>query len=101
MCIDLFGSRTLVQADKPVEEVITGCVVVVASSVVREVVFEWRSWKLLRKEIDFVQEQDLIVFVRWRGAVRVGNLTIDVLTNHRELQIESKRVRASCIRFCD
>ena len=26
-------------------------------------------------------------------------LTIDVLTNHLELQIESKSVRASCIRF--
>jgi hypothetical protein len=26
-------------------------------------------------------------------------LTMEVLTNHRELHIESKRVRASCIRF--
>ena len=26
-------------------------------------------------------------------------LTIEVLTNHLELHIESKRVRASCIRF--
>lgn len=26
-------------------------------------------------------------------------LTIDVLTNHRELHIESNNVRASCIRF--
>lgn len=26
-------------------------------------------------------------------------LTIDVFTNHRELQIESKSVRASCMRF--
>lgn len=34
------------------------------------------------------------------GPLRVTPLTIEVLTNHLELHIESKRVNASCIRFC-
>ena len=33
------------------------------------------------------------------GDAENGTLTIDVLTNHLELHIESKRVNASCIRF--
>lgn len=33
------------------------------------------------------------------GDVDDATLTIDVLTNHLELHIESKRVKASCIRF--
>ena len=33
------------------------------------------------------------------GREREGR-TIEVFTNHRELHIESKRVSASCIRFC-
>lgn len=64
MCVDLFGSRTLVQADKPVEEVITGCVVVTASSVISEVILEWRLRQLLGKEIDFIQEQNLVDLIR-------------------------------------
>ena len=59
MCVDLFGSRTLVQAYEPVEKVITCCVIVVASSEVREVVFEWRTRQLFSEEIDFIQEQNL------------------------------------------
>lgn len=59
MCVDLFGSRTLVQADKPVEKVITCCIIVIASSEVREVVFEWRTGQLFGEEIDFIQEQNL------------------------------------------
>ena len=33
--------------------------------------------------------------------MKVHLLTMDVVTNQRELQIESKRVRASCMRLTD
>jgi len=56
--------------------------------------------ELLGEEVDFIQEQNLVcalrVSIKRRGRKQH---TIDVLTNHRELHIDSKSVRASCIRF--
>ena len=43
MRVDLFGSCTLVQADKPVQEVITRGVVVIAPGKIGEVVFQRRA----------------------------------------------------------
>ena len=64
VCIDLFGGCTLVQANRSVEEVIAGCVIVVATCVVREVVFEQRARQFFGKKINFIQEQNLIEFVK-------------------------------------
>ncbi len=55
--------------------------------------------EFLRKQIDLVEEKNLR---KQSAAFSVDEKywrTIDVLTNHRELHIESKRVKASCIRF--
>ena len=60
VCVDLFGGCTLVQANRSVEEVIAGCVIVVAACVVREVVFERRARQFFGKE----KEQNLIEFVK-------------------------------------
>jgi len=59
MCVDLFGGRTLVQADEPVEKVITCCIIAIAPGEIREVVLEWRARQLFGEEIDFIQEQNL------------------------------------------
>jgi len=56
MRIYLLGRHTLVEADEPVEEVVTCGVVVGPSLVVWEVVFEWRARQFLSKEVGIVQE---------------------------------------------
>jgi len=99
MGINLLGRRALVERDEAVQQIIAGQVVVVAVLVVREVIAQRGARELLSEEIDFVEEENLWGSVRYRWGVKEKVRTIDVLTNHRELHIESKRVRASCIRF--
>jgi hypothetical protein len=99
MRIYLLRRRALVKAD-PMEEVVVCGAVIGTSLIVGEVVLKGRTRKFLSEEIDLVQEQDLrCTSVRERRQKKKDGHTIDDLTNHRELHIESKRVRASCIRF--
>lgn len=99
--VDLLALCVLVEGDEAVEEVVAGSIVVVTTGVIREVVHHWRMWQLLGEQIDLVQEQYLSVDAFSKSAMqrRQVTLTIEVLTNHLELQIESKSVSASCIRF--
>jgi hypothetical protein len=62
-------------------------------------VLEWRAGGALGKELNFVQGQDIRSARQYVKGGREGDgRTIDILTNHGELHIESKRVRAFCIR---
>jgi hypothetical protein len=56
-------------------------------------------WEFLCEQVDLVQEQDLHGDKSLMVTQARERRTIDVLTNHRELHIESKSVNASCIRF--
>ena len=100
MRIYLLSCHALVEADKPMEEVVACGVKIGPSLIVREVVLKGRAQEFLGEEIDLVQEQDLrsgFQYVKERK--ERDERTIEVLRNHRELHIESKRVRAPCIRF--
>jgi predicted metal-dependent TIM-barrel fold hydrolase len=100
MRIYLLRCRTLIEADKALEEILARGVVVSTTCVVREIIAQRGSRKLLREQINLVQEQDLMVVCEtFRPRQSDISRTIDVLTNHRELHIESNSVRASCIRF--
>lgn len=84
------------------QQVVTSSIIVVATGVIREVFTQRRPRELLSKQINLVQEEDLTDKCELRQMMASSERnehTIEVLTNHRELHIESKRVRASCIRF--
>jgi hypothetical protein len=103
MRIYLLRRRALVEADELMEEVVACGVVIGTSLVVGEVVLKRRTRELLGEDNNLIQEEDL------RGGFQYGKerkerkendeRTIEVLTNHRGLHVESKRIRASCIRF--
>ena len=57
--VDLLRRRVLIKGHESVEEVFAGCVVVVTTGVIREVISQRRVGKLLREQVDFVQEQNL------------------------------------------
>ena len=59
MRVDLLAGSTLVQADETMQEVVASRVVVVTTSVIREVVAQRRVRELLGEHVDLVQEQDL------------------------------------------
>jgi hypothetical protein len=100
MRIYLLRCCALVEADKPMEEVVTCGVVIGSSLIVGEVVLKRRTRELLGEEIDLVREQNLKDGFQYaKGRKERDEPTIDVLMNHRELHIKSKRVSASCIRF--
>jgi hypothetical protein len=76
--VNLLGRCALVEAHKAVEEVVARGVIVRAAMVVREVVFQRRPGQLLRKEIDFIQEEDLQT--QGQGGRGVGGLVQDSLS---------------------
>jgi hypothetical protein len=100
MRIYLLGCGALVEADEPMEEVVACGVVVGSSLIVGEIVLKRRMREFLGEEIDLVQEQDLRGWFQYaKGRRERDECIIEVLTNYPELHIESKKVRASCIRF--
>ena len=102
MRIYLLRCRTLVEADKALEKILARGAVVSTTCVVREIVAQRGSGKFLGEQINLIKEQDLMTVCGekyWPSQSDIA-LTIDVLTNHRELHIESNSVRASCMRFC-
>jgi hypothetical protein len=100
MRIYLLRRRALVEAAKPMEEVVACGIAIGTFLIVWEVIRKGRTREFLGEEIDLVQEQDLRGgFQDAKGRREGEERTIGVLTNHRELHIKSKRVRASCIRF--
>jgi hypothetical protein len=66
MRIYLLRGRALVEAEKPMEEIVACGVVVGSSLIVGEIVLKRRTRELLGEKIDLVQEQDL------RGARQYG-----------------------------
>jgi hypothetical protein len=99
--MDLLRCRALVEADEPMEEVVVCGIVIGSSLAVREIVIEGRAREFLSEEIDLILEKQVL---RRTGLYAQGDRerhgrTIDILTNHHELLIESKRVRASWMRF--
>lgn len=71
--------------------------------VIRKVYFNWRSQDALLENIDLRNQISISTVPRtqsWRVFTLLRNRMIEVLTNHCELQIESKSIKASCIWFC-
>jgi hypothetical protein len=56
--IDLLGRGGLVERDEAMEKVVTCCIVVVTSVVIREVIMQGRMCQFLLEQIDLVQEED-------------------------------------------
>ena len=102
MRIYLLRCRTLVEADKALQKILARGAVVSTTCVVREIVAQRGSGKFLGEQINLIKEQDLMTVCGVKCWPRQSDiaLTIDVLTNHRELHIESNSVSASCMRFC-
>ena len=59
MGIDLFRRGALVEGNESLQEVVTRGVVVIATSVVGEIISQWRPGEFLHEQVDLVQEQDL------------------------------------------
>ena len=99
MRIYLLGCGALVEADEPMEKVVAYDVIIGTSLIVREVILKGRTGELLGEEIDLIQEQDPRGGLQYaKGQKERDKRTINVLMNHRDLHITSKRVSASCIR---
>jgi hypothetical protein len=64
MSVNLFCSCALVEGDKAMQQIIASRVIVVAASVVREVVTQRGPGEFVCKEIDFVQEENLYEWKR-------------------------------------
>lgn len=57
--VDLLCRSALVEGNEPLQKVVASSVVVITTSVVREVISQRRAGKLLHEQVNFVQEQDL------------------------------------------
>lgn len=99
--VDLLRRR-LVQPHEPRCEVLACSVVVCSTVEVGEVIHDGRATNLLAEQIDLNSSCQIDV---GRGSTMELTLLrkrmMEVRTNHLELQIESKRTNASCIRLMD
>lgn len=81
------------------QQVITSSIVVITTRIIWEIITQRGAREFFGKKINLVQEKNLSRVCKGEFEARQERLTIEVLTNHLELHIESKSVRASCIRF--
>jgi hypothetical protein len=57
--IYLLRGGTLVERDETMQQVVTGIIVVVAASIIGEIVAQWGPREFLSEQINLVQEEDL------------------------------------------
>jgi hypothetical protein len=99
--VDLLRRR-LVQPHEPRREVLACSVVVCSAVEVGEVIHDGRATNLLAEEIDLDSlRQPNVDRRRWNRLTLLRKRMMEVRTNQRELQMESKRTNASCIRLMD
>lgn len=76
MSIYLFGGGALVQGYETMQQVVTGSIIVVATSIIGEIVAQWRPRELLGKQIDLVQEENLTLKGGEEVVTRAGQRNI-------------------------